>query len=136
MARGDSILRREAMGFSLIVSLVWCTEIVGVPHLFFGEPIGFVWTRVLFRTGVILGIWAWVHWSNRRLIKRLRELEDFLHICSWCRKVGHEGEWLTMEDYFGAHLDTVTSHGICPACAATQLEATQPACTRVRQPAI
>jgi hypothetical protein len=135
LARGDSILRREAMGFSLILALIWLTELIGVPHLFFGEPAGFVWTRVLFRTGVILAIWGGVHWSNRRLIKRLRQLEEFLHVCSWCRKVGHDGEWLTVEDYFGSHLNTVTSHGICPACAASQLEAAHPTAKRVRQPA-
>jgi hypothetical protein len=132
--RGHSILRREAFGFSLILLLVWLTEIIGVPHLLFGEPAGFVWTRVLFRTAVILVIWAWVHWSNHRLISRLRRLEEFLLVCSWCRKVGHEGKWLTVEDYFGSHLNTETSHGICPACAATQLAA-GPTVTRVSQPA-
>lgn len=132
-ARGHTILRREAIGFSLILLLVWLTEIIGVPHLLFGEPAGFVWSRALFRSVVILAIWTWVHWSNRRLIRRLSQLEEYLHICSWCRKVGHEGEWLTVEDYFGSHLNTETSHGICPACAATQLAAT-PTATRVSQP--
>jgi len=135
VARGDSILQREAIGFSLLLALIWLTEIIGVPHLYFGEPAGFVWPRVLFRTAVVGLIWGCVHWSNRRLLKRLRELEEFLHVCSWCRKVGHGGEWLTMEEYFGSHLNTVTSHGICPACANTQLAATQPTVTRVRQPA-
>lgn len=133
--QGHSILRREAWGFSLLLLLVWTTEIVGVPHLLFGEPPGFVWTRVLFRTGVVLAIWLWVHLSNRRLIKRLRQLEEFLLVCSWCRKVGHEGKWLTMEDYFGAHLNTETSHGICPECAAQQLSTHRPTVTRVDQPA-
>jgi hypothetical protein len=114
------------VGFSVILVLVWLTELVGLPHLWFGEPAGFVWTRVLFRSAVLLAIWLWVHLSNRRLIKRLRHLEEFLLVCSWCRKVGHEGKWLMMEDYFGSHLHTETSHGICPECAAKQLAPRHP----------
>ena len=90
---------------------------------------------MLFRSGVVFAIWLWVHLSNRRLIKRLRQLEEFLLVCSWCRKVGHESEWLTLEEYFGSHLNTATSHGICPACAAKQLAPHQPTVTRVNQPA-
>lgn len=132
-AHGRTILRREALGFSLMLVLVWLTELIGLPHLWFGEPPGIVWTRALFRTAVVLAIWLWVHISNRKLIQRLHHLEEFLLVCSWCRKVGHEGEWLTMEDYFDSHLNTETSHGICPACAAQQLTAHHTA-TRVSKP--
>ena len=82
---------------------------------------------------VILATWAWVHFATRRLVQRLHRLEKFLLVCSWCRKVGHEGGWLTMEDYFGSHLNTETSHGICPACAAKQMTAHHTA-TRVSKP--
>jgi len=51
------------------------------------------------------------------MLKRLHQLEEFLLVCSWCRKVGHEGKWLTMEEYFGSKFATETSHGICPECA-------------------
>jgi hypothetical protein len=54
-----------------------------------------------------------VHLTTKRLLKRLHYLEEFLLVCSWCRKVGHEGEWLTMEGYFGSKFATETSHGIC-----------------------
>ena len=38
-----------------------------------------------------------------------------------------------MEDYFDSHLNTETSHGICPACAAQQMTA-HPTATRVSKP--
>jgi hypothetical protein len=116
-----------------MLALVWLTEWVGVPHLWFGEPPGFVWTRVIFRTAIVGVIWLWVHSSNRRLVQRLHDLEEFLLICSWCRKVGHEGKWLTMEEYFDSQLNTGTSHGICPACASLQMTA-HPTVTRVSKP--
>lgn len=119
---GQSILRREAVGFALMLVLIWVVEIFGIPHLFFAEPSGFIWTRVLFRTGIVLVIWAWVHFTTRLQLKRLHELEEFLLVCSWCRKIGHEGSWLTREDYFDSHLRTGTSHGICPESHARQMK--------------
>jgi hypothetical protein len=114
---GHSILRRESLAFVIIIMLTWASEIIYLPHLLYGEPAEFLWGRVLVRTGVVLAIWAWVHFATRRLLRRLHELEEFLLVCSWCRKVGHEGKWLTMEEYFGSRFATETSHGICPECA-------------------
>lgn len=117
-----SILRMEAIGFTVMIALAWITEIAGLPHLFFDEPSSFLWSRVLLRTGVILAIWAWVYFTTRRLLRRLHELEGFLLVCSWCRRVGDKQQrWLTMEEYFGSRLATETSHGICPDCADKQL---------------
>lgn len=101
------------------------------PHHAFGEAAEFQWIRVLLRTGVLLGIWVAVHLTTLRLLRRLHELEAFLRICSWCRRVGNGHEWQSMEDYFGARFQTGTSHGICPDCSQKQLAAL-PACTRAR----
>lgn len=133
---GHSILKREAIAFSSIIALTWLAEMVYLPHRLYGEPAEFLWGRVLVRTAVIVAIWAWVHFATRRLLRRLHELEEFLLVCSWCRKVGHEGRWLTMEEYFGSKFETETSHGICPECAAKVRQ--QPggtrAATRVTRP--
>ena len=89
---GDSILRQEAFGFSLIIVLSWATEVFQFPHLLFDEPVFFNWHRAGLRTAVVLTIWIWVHLETKRILKRLHHLEDFLLVCSWCRKVGYEGE--------------------------------------------
>jgi hypothetical protein len=128
---GDpTILRKAAIGFSTIIVLTWAAEALHVPHYFFGEPVEFNWLRVLFRTAIILVIWAWVHLTTRRLLQRLHRLEEYLLICSWCRKVGYQGEWKTMEQFFGSTFNTETSHGICPECARKELHAHRTA-TRV-----
>jgi len=135
---GRSILKREAIAFSSIIALTWLAEMVYLPHRLYGEPAEFLWGRVLVRTAVILAVWMWVHFATRRLLRRLHELEEFLLVCSWCRKVGHEGRWLTMEEYFGSKFDTETSHGICPECASkvrSQPGATR-AATRVTRPPV
>jgi hypothetical protein len=116
-ASGATVLRRENIGFALILFFSWAAEIVRLPHLLYGDPDGFNWFRVTLRSVVILAVWAWVYLTTRALIKRLHYLEKFLMVCSWCRKVGQDGQWLTMEQYFGAKFDTQTSHGICPECS-------------------
>lgn len=111
------VLRRENLGFALILIINWAAEIVRLPHLLYNEPDEFNWLRVLLRSAVIIAVWAWVHFTTRALIRRLHHLEEFLMVCSWCRKVGQDGKWLTMEEYFGSNFDTQTSHGICPECS-------------------
>lgn len=124
---GRSILRREALGFAFLIAGVWLAEFIHVPHLLFGEPPVVSVARAGFRTGFILVIWVGVYFTTRRLVRRLHELEEFLLVCSWCRKVGHQGDWLTMEDYFGSRLARETSHGICPDCVQRQLVPPPPA---------
>jgi DNA-binding response OmpR family regulator len=50
--------------------------------------------------------------------EELRELREFLPICSYCRRVrGARGEWVTLERYLHEHSSTRPSHGICSDCA-------------------
>lgn len=120
---GRSILLKVTIGFLVIIALTWVVEVVRLPHLLYGEDAEFRWGRVLFRTLVLLAIWGWVHFTTRRLLRRLHELEEFLLVCSWCRRLGHQGRWLTMEEFFNSRLATETSHGICPDCAGKQFAA-------------
>ncbi len=118
---GRSILRWQAIGFSSLVAIMWLVEVFRLPHYFFNESPEFLWTRALLRSLTVACVWAIVHWYTSRLLQRLHELEEFLLICAWCRKVGHNDEWLSMEDYFDSKFATGTSHGICPDCVAKQL---------------
>jgi hypothetical protein len=112
----NTILWVEAFGFSILIVFSWLTEVTRIPHLLFGESFTPNWHRAILRTIVIALIWTWVHLATRRLLKRLHHLEEFLRICSWCRKVCHEGDWLTLEEYFNSKFATQTSHGMCPEC--------------------
>lgn len=130
---GVPILRRGAAGFLVILVALWLAEIFHVPYHLFGEAREFNWMRILFRTAIVLAVWAWVHFSTRRLVQRLHRLEKFLLVCSWCRRVGDKGTWMTLEEYFGQKFDTQTSHGICPACMDSQ-RAKHYMATRVNAP--
>ncbi len=119
--RWNSILWVEACGFSFLIGLCWLSEATNFPHLIFNEPFVGSWHRAVIRTVVLSLVWAWVHVATRRLLKRLYYLENFLLICSWCRKVCHQDEWLTMEKYFDSQFKMHTSHGMCPACVKAEL---------------
>jgi hypothetical protein len=114
--RRNSILWVQGAGFSFIIVMSWLTELFRIPHYLFGESFVPNWHRAILRTLVIGANWAFVYWVTRRMLKRLHYLEEFLRICSWCRKVCHDEEWLGLEAFFNSKFDTRTSHGMCPEC--------------------
>ena len=114
---GRRILIGQSIGFLLLIVIMWIVEIFHLQAIVFGGPQEFIWTRAIARTVTVVLIWLPVHFTTRRLLQRLHELEGFLIMCSWCRRVGHENKWLSVEDYFDSKFDTETSHGICPDCA-------------------
>ena len=138
-ARGKSnrILWVEATAFSLIIVLSWLTEVVRFPHLIFNESFTPNYHRAILRTIVLIVIWLWVHLATRKLLKRLHYLEEFLRVCSWCRKVSYGNEWLDMETYLRSKFATKTSHGMCPDCLQkkkNELAAADKPTTTVAQP--
>jgi hypothetical protein len=119
------ILWNEAIGFSLILGLSWLTELLRIPHYLYGEPFTTNWKRAFLRTVVILVIWGWVHTVTKRLLRRLHYLEEFIRMCSWCRKVCYEGEWIQMETYLNSNFSMRTTHGMCPQCLKEKVQEIQ-----------
>lgn len=72
---------------------------------------------------LFLAVWLLVNKSTRRLMKRLRQLEDFLRVCAWCRRIDFKGEWMPLEDFMEQGFDTPTTHGICTDCLRERKEA-------------
>jgi hypothetical protein len=101
---------------------MWTAELLHLPNRVFGDSTEAMWPRIAVRSTAVIVIWLIVHLTTSRLLKRLHELESYLRICGWCRKVNDHGEWLTLEDYFDSRFQTGTSHGICPECSKRQLD--------------
>jgi sigma-B regulation protein RsbU (phosphoserine phosphatase) len=63
-------------------------------------------------------------WMRLRVAERIlkfttevQQLESFLPICGYCKKVRDDGNyWQQIEQYFKARTGTTFSHGICPDC--------------------
>jgi phosphoserine phosphatase RsbU/P len=51
------------------------------------------------------------------LSAQVRQLEEFLPICGYCKNVRDDQRyWQRIEAYFGQHAGTRFTHSVCPAC--------------------
>jgi hypothetical protein len=123
------ILVYEAVGFLAILALVWLDDVFGIPEKYLGDTGHPEWRELTVETVAILAIALVLILMTRRLVSRLFYLENFLKVCAWCRRIQHEGEWSSLEEYFSSGFDTRTTHGMCPEC----FEKTKPESPRRRR---
>jgi hypothetical protein len=121
LKKSQRILWYENAGFLAIIILAWANEFLDLPRLVFGGDTRINWRESAMETLLVLIVWTSVHSVTKKLLARLYYLEGFLHVCAWCKKIGHEDQWLPLEQYFSVGLKIETSHGICPACQAKLL---------------
>jgi len=93
-----------------------------LPALIFSDH-PFVFRRATLEMLLFFAVWLLVSSSTRRLLKRIRQLEEFMRVCSWCRRIDYKGQWITLEKFMEQGFDTPTTHGICPECFREQSEA-------------
>lgn len=54
---------------------------------------------------------------------RVRNLEELLPICSYCKRIRDERDrWNPVEEYLSEHTDRRLTHGVCPDCYETRLK--------------
>jgi phosphoserine phosphatase RsbU/P len=78
-----------------------------------------------------------LHVANRiiRFASQVRQLESFLPICSYCKRIrDDENYWRQIEEYVGSRTGTQFSHGICPTCAEKLLKTEMDAAPARRKP--
>ena len=118
--RASTVVAYEVVGFLAIIALSWINELLGLPGLIFATDHPGGWHESVLETAIILLVAVPVITLTRRLAARLHYLEEFLRLCAWCRKINTDGEWVPVEDFLQRKFDTLTSHGMCPACRAEQ----------------
>ena len=50
------------------------------------------------------------------------QLESIMTVCSYCKRVRDEKEWMPMEQYIKNEFKTLPSHTFCPSCFAEKVE--------------
>lgn len=103
--KADRILWYETLGCAAIVLILFTAELISE-------------TEIIVEVSVVAAVWLVVFLLTRRLLHRLYYLEGFLRVCSWCRNINHDGEWIPIEQYFNRGFNIKTSHAICPECQA------------------
>ena len=115
------IVLYQNLGFLGIMAICYLDELLKLPSLLFsGHPFAFVYRRTTLEMLLVLAVWLLVGSSTHRLLKRVRQLEEFMRVCSWCRRIDHKGEWMPLEKFMQQGFDTPTTHGICPECLLQQ----------------
>jgi phosphoserine phosphatase RsbU/P len=51
-----------------------------------------------------------------------KRLESIMTMCSYCKRVRAENEWVNMEQYIAEEFKTLPSHTFCPSCFAEKVE--------------
>lgn len=55
----------------------------------------------------------------RESLEQVRQLEDLLPICAWCKRVRDDKDyWHDLDKYVHRQTGTYFTHGICPQCSA------------------
>jgi len=124
------ILAYEGVGFLAIIALCWLDELLSLTSLLLhGNPYIPNFHESAVEMLLVLTVWLLVAGSTRRLLNRVRYLEEFMRVCAWCHRVKFKEHWMPLEEFFQQGFDTPTTHGICPHCLARNKAALE----RVRQ---
>lgn len=111
----------QSFGFLAIIALSWVNETIKLRHLILGNhPYICDYGESLFEMLMVLIVWFLVTGATRRAAARVRHLESFVRVCSWCRRVHLNGHWVDLEHFLTQGLHTTPSHGICEDCMARQ----------------
>jgi len=122
------IVLYQNLGFLAIIVLCYLDELIKLPSLIFSDhPFAFVYRRTTLEILLVLAVWFVVSRSTRRIMERVRYLEKFLRVCSWCRRINYHGEWMRLEEFMQQGFDTPTTHGICTECLEQQRAAAEKA---------
>ena len=112
------MLALEAVGFLLIVAIIWMDELLDLPHLMLGAartPVR--WAEGILESLLIIAVGTAVMVISYRAIRRIEYLESLVVLCAWCRRVRSGEEWLSVEHFLERQHQARTSHGICEVCA-------------------
>jgi hypothetical protein len=112
------MLALEAVGFLLIIAIIWMDEILDLPHVLFGAthmPVR--WAEGALESLLTVAVGTAVVLITYRAFRRIDYLESLIVMCAWCRRVRSGTEWVSVEAFLQRQHQSDTSHGICETCA-------------------
>jgi hypothetical protein len=114
------ILVFQAIAFVSIIVLVWLNEVCDLPYRLLGAPKTPInWKESLENSIVLIALWFLIYNHTKRLIRKIHQLEELLHVCAHCGRVRMEEKWMPFDEYLAATGQINISHGLCPECIRT-----------------
>ena len=107
----------EIIGFLCVILISWLDELLDLPHIFFGasaSPINYF--ESIFESILILAFAIIIIFLTHIILQRLNFFEGLLPVCSFCKKIRSENQWIPVEQYISSHSEADFSHSLCPEC--------------------
>lgn len=112
------IVLHELIGFLVVIAFLWIDEIFDVPHHIFGsEATPVNWIESALETGIVIFIALLIMSASLNCLGRVRHLEGFLRVCSFCKRIKTKDDWIPLDQYIRDYSEADLSHGLCPDCA-------------------
>ncbi len=112
------IIFYEILGFIFVIIMLWLDEIFDFPHILFQTPMTPVnWSECILESIIIIILACSVIFTTRRLLNKIKYLEGFLPVCSFCKKIRCGNEWIPIERYITDNSEAEFTHSFCPPCA-------------------
>jgi hypothetical protein len=113
------ILVYEAMGFCILIVLIWINEIADIPYILFKAqktPVNL--TESITESVIVLILAIITILVTRKLLRRIKYLEGFIRMCSMCNKVydKHRAQWVELKEYLNKNYELEFTLGFCPEC--------------------
>jgi hypothetical protein len=107
-----------SLGFLTILILTWGDAIFDFASYVRGAPQQREnASETAIKTVVVLMLWILSAYKVYKVVSRLSYLENFVHLCAWCRRIEKDNHWQTLEEHFLHNTGREISHGMCPECA-------------------
>lgn len=111
-----TVIGYEASGFGAVIILLWLYDFFFVQK-YAPEIQNALHQAVVSGIAAVFIIALTVIFMTCRKTGSYRQLEGFMPVCSFCRKVREGSEWIPFEKYIEEHSDAVVSHSLCPECS-------------------
>jgi hypothetical protein len=112
-----AIVLFEALGFILVILMIWVDEVADTPSLVFGAPVTPTnWIEGVMETVFVLLLGGLVVYLSWHRVHRIKFLEGMLPVCSFCKRIRVDGEWQRIEQYIEEHSAAEFTHSLCPDC--------------------
>jgi hypothetical protein len=119
------ILIYELIGFSIIILFIWLGEIIDLPHTVFGAPATPVnIIEASYESSMVTALAFLVAVFTRHHLSRLKHLEGFLPVCSFCKKIRIHGSWIPLDEFIQNNTAAEISHSLCDDCMREQYNIT------------
>jgi hypothetical protein len=108
----------QLFDFGLLLFLIVSDEVFDLPHTVLNAPsIPINGNEAAIEGGYVHVLAVFSLYLSLRLLNRIKCLEGFWAIRSFCKKIRVAEDWKPIEDYMRAHSAVEFSHGLCPNCA-------------------